>query len=231
MSRARVRVALAPPAPGAIPAPACAVAIDVLRATTTLAHARRNGAARIAPFARTDEAIAFRAAHPGTLTCGERDGRIVPGFDLGNSPAEFMRERVEGRTLAFASTNGSRALLAAERCHRRLLASFANLSATLAALEHESEIVIVCAGKLGTFALEDTACAGTLAAALAAKGVRLEGEGARLAATLACADAAEVRAVVTGSDHARWLLSLGEQFADDVHACATLDALDGPAEW
>src|SRR5262249_32538229 len=93
---ARVRVALAPPAPGARPAASGAAAIDVLRATTTLAWARAHGAARIVPFAETTAAIAYRDAHPGTLACGERDGRIVPGFDLGNSPAEFTRERVMG---------------------------------------------------------------------------------------------------------------------------------------
>src|SRR5262249_25152618 len=137
VTAARVRVALVPPAPGALPAGACAVAIDVLRATTTLAVARRNGAARIVPFATPEEALAFRAATPRALACGEREGRIVEGFDLGNSPAEFTRERVDGKTLAFASTNGSRALLAAARCRRRLLGSFAALSATVAALEQD----------------------------------------------------------------------------------------------
>ena len=109
MTPARVHVALVPPAPGSLPAGACAAAIDVLRATTTLAWARANGATRIEPFAETAAALAFRDRHPGCLACGERDGCIVPGFDLGNSPGEYTRERVAGRTLAFASTNGSRA--------------------------------------------------------------------------------------------------------------------------
>ena len=227
----RVRVALTPPAPGSLPASACAVAVDVLRATTTLAFARANGVARIEPYATTAEALAARAARPDTLACGERDGRIVPGFDLGNSPAEYARERVSGKTLAFASTNGSRALLAASRCRRRLLASFANLSATLAALAREPEVIVVCAGKLGGFAIEDTACAGTLAASLAAHGAGLENAAARLAATFACRDAADVRAAVTGSDHGRWLASLGEAFAEDVRVCSELDALHEACEW
>jgi 2-phosphosulfolactate phosphatase len=231
MSPARVRVALTPPAPGTLPASACAVAVDVLRATTTLAFARANGVASIEPFASTAEALAARAARPGTLACGERDGRIVLGFDLGNSPAEYTRERVAGKTLAFASTNGSRALLAGSRCQRRLLASFANASATLDALAREPEIVIVCAGKLGSFAIEDGACAGTLAASLASRGARLVDDASRLAATLACSDAAEVHALVTGSDHARWLTSFGEAFAEDVRLCATLDTLDAATEW
>jgi 2-phosphosulfolactate phosphatase len=227
----RVRVALVPPAPGSLPSDACAVAIDVLRATTTLAVARRNGAARIVPLATTLEALAYRAQHPGVLACGERDGRIVAGFDLGNSPAEYTRERVSGMSLAFASTNGSRALLAAARCHRRLLGNFVALTATVEALANEPDIWLVCAGKLGQFALEDAACAGTIAARLAAAGATLANAEARLAATLACADAGEARAVVTGSEHGRWLATLGEPFAADVEFCATLDQLQTRSEW
>jgi len=231
VTAARVRVALVPPAPGSLPADACAVAIDVLRATSSLTVARLNGAARVVPFATTSEAIAFRDRTPGTLACGEREGRIVPGFDLGNSPAEFTRERVAGKTLAFASTNGSRALLATSRCRRRLLGSFAALSAVVKALENERDVWIVCAGKLGRFALEDAACAGTIAARLAARGAEPANDEARLALKLACADAAEARAVVTGCDHGRWLASLGEAFAADVEFCATVDGLDSAASW
>ena len=231
MTAARVRVALVPPAPGALPAAACAAAIDVLRATTTLAVARRNGAARVVPFATPAEALEFRRRTPDTLACGEREGRIVEGFDLGNSPGEFTRERVNGKTLAFASTNGSRALLAASRCRRKLLGNFIALSATVEALRAESDIWLVCAGKLGSFALEDAACAGTIAARLATAGATLANDEARLAATLACADAAAVRALVTGCDHGRWLATLGDPFAADVEYCATLDHLNTCSEW
>lgn len=230
MTRPRVRVALVPPAPGSLPPSACAVAVDVLRATTTLAYARAHGVARIVPFASPAAAIAHRDAHPGTLACGEREGRIVPGFDLGNSPAEYGPERVRGASLAFASTNGSRALLAASRCRRRLLGAFVNLRATADALAGEAEVWVVCAGKLGRFALEDTACAGTLAAALEARGARLEGAAARFARTLACRDATEVRGVVAGADHGRWLVALGPAFANDVAVCGRLDALAVAAE-
>ncbi len=231
MSRARVRVALVPLAPGMLRPDCCAAAIDVLRATTTLSVARRNGATRVVPFSSTAEAIAFRDAHPGALACGERDGRIVPGFDLGNSPSEFTPERVAGRMLAFASTNGSRALLAASRCRRRLLASFATLSAVVEALAGERDVWLVCAGKLGRFALEDAACAGTIAARLQARGATLADDAARFVATLACADAAAVHAAVAGADHGRWLTSLGLSFAADVVSCATLDGLERAESW
>jgi 2-phosphosulfolactate phosphatase len=226
-----VRVALVPPAPGALPSDACAVAIDVLRATSTLAVARSNGAARAIPFATPAEALDFRRRTPGALACGEREGRIVEGFDLGNSPAEFTRERVNGKTLAFASTNGSRALLAAARCRRKLLGNFIALTATVDALRSESEVWLVCAGKLGRFALEDAACAGTIAAKLHAAGAKLANDEARLAATLACEDATAIHSAVTSSDHARWLATLGESFAADVEFCATADQFQTCFEW
>jgi 2-phosphosulfolactate phosphatase len=160
------------------------------------------------------------------LACGEREGRIVPGFDLGNSPFEYTAERVAGRTLAFASTNGSHAMRAIAGCGRRLIASFVNATAVTEALARRPLVRIVCAGKLGRFALEDAACAGWLCEQLARRGARLEGPEAHLALRLAPRDAGEVRALVQGSSHGRELRDLGPEYARDVEFCATLDALD-----
>jgi 2-phosphosulfolactate phosphatase len=105
------------------------------------------------------------------------------------------------------------------------------LSACVEALADEPDVVLVCAGKLGRFALEDAACAGTIAGRLAARGARLDGEGARFAATLAVDDATQVRALVEGADHGRWLQGLGPAFAGDVAFCATLDAQPTVVGW
>jgi 2-phosphosulfolactate phosphatase len=215
--------------PGASPAPDArwaGVAVDVLRATSTLTRARESGAARIVPFASPGEAIAYREAHPGALACGERGGRIVPGFDLGNSPWEFDRERVGGRTLAFASTNGSRAMLALAGCGQRCLGAFVNASAVVRALAPAARVAIVCAGKEGAFALEDAACAGWIVRGLLAAGAEAGNDAARLVAGIAPRDAGEVRALVEGSEHARALAAMGREYARDVAFCATLDALD-----
>jgi 2-phosphosulfolactate phosphatase len=220
----RVSVLLAPaPVP---PPSTCAIVVDVLRATTTLTVALQNGAREVVPVATTDEALAIRAGRAGTLACGEREGRIVGGFDLGNSPFEYTRERVTGKTLAFASTNGSQAMLAARGARRRLLAAFVNVSAAVEAVTSESEVAIVCAGKLGGFSYEDACCAGLLVARLERRGGIAEGAGARFARSIAPADANEVRALVEGSVHARYLASMGEAFARDVAFCAGLDTID-----
>src|SRR5262249_59076667 len=104
---------------------------DVLRATTTLTVAMTNGAARVLPASTPDEGLALREQHPGALLCGEREGFVLPGYDLGNSPMEYTPERVARKTLVFASTNGSQALRLAGGQSERVLAAFVNLSAAV----------------------------------------------------------------------------------------------------
>lgn len=236
-ARVRVRVALATgprPWPEAAGGGHLVVAVDVLRATSTLSLALANGAARIVPLTDTAEAIARRDAEPGSLACGERDGRIVPGFDLGNSPFEYTAERVRGRTLWFASTNGSWAMRhAAARgsgFDAWTLGSFVNATATLEGIGKDRDVLVACAGKLGRFALEDAAFAGWLCARLAGRGARLANDAARFAATLAPAGPAELRALVEGASHGRYLRSLGADFARDVAFCAAFDTVGGSFE-
>jgi len=200
------------------------VAIDVLRATSTLTVALGNGAARVVPLAEPQAALEMRERVPGTLACGERDGRKVPGFDLGNSPSEYTAERVAGRTLAFASTNGSRAFQSLAGCGRVVLASFLNVSAVALSLEQAEFVRIVCAGQLGAFAIEDAACAGWLCTALRRLGARLEGAASYAAVSLAPRDAAAVSALLQGAAHGRALRRLGSVFAADVDECARLDS-------
>ncbi|NOT33703.1 MAG: 2-phosphosulfolactate phosphatase, partial [Candidatus Eisenbacteria bacterium] len=192
-----------------------ALVVDVLRATTTLTAALSNGAREVIPVATPAEGFAARARRPDALLCGERGGRIVDGFDLGNSPFEYTAERVRGRTLVFASTNGSLALLAA-RGLRRVPASFANLTAAVDRVWRASGIVIVCAGKEGAFALvqprDQQAGAGSV----------LERECTFLAGA--------VRSLVEGSRHGRDLSAMGRDYARDVTWCATLDSMSAAFE-
>lgn len=207
------------------------VAVDVLRASSTLSRAKAAGAGRVLPFADTAAALAWRDRDPAALVCGERDGRIVEGFDLGNSPFEYTPGRVGGRTLAFASTNGSRAMLSLWGAGRRWLGAFVNASAVLRAIGDAPWVWITCAGKEGEPCEEDLAFAGWLCAALAARGWRLEGEAAHACAAAAPRSPDEVRALVEGSPHGRYLASLGPEFAADVRWCATFDALDSAHEF
>lgn len=208
-----------------------AVVIDVLRATTTLTVALAKGAARVVPVADPLAALEWKRRDPAVLLCGERGGLKIPGFDLGNSPAEYTFQAVSGRTLVFASTNGSRAMLASAECGVRRLGAFVNASAVAAAVADQPFVRLVCAGREGGFSLEDAACAGWLCEALAARGARIDGGRARLAMALAPRDAAGARTLLEGSAHGRALRALGPAFAADVEFCAGLDRVDRAFEF
>jgi len=143
-----------------------AVVIDVLRATTTLAHALEAKAARVVPCGDIDEARQTAAKLPAgsALLGGERGGLKIAGFDLGNSPAEYIAETVAGKTVVFTTTNGTRALLRAREADRIVTVAFANLNAVVAWLARQARAVhLVCAGTDGHITLEDVLCAGAIA--------------------------------------------------------------------
>jgi 2-phosphosulfolactate phosphatase len=174
--------------PGLVPparlAGGVAVVVDVLRATTTIVHALAAGCAAVRPCRDVDEARRLADGLPAgkVLLAGERGGRPLPGFELGNSPGEFTPARCRGTTLVLTTTNGTAALLHAAAADRVLLAAFVNFSAACERLRREARpIHVVCAGDAGEVALEDALLAGALVEALCDQpGARLN-DGARLA--------------------------------------------------
>lgn len=140
-----------------------AVVIDVLRATTTIVHALAAGCLAVRPIAEVKEArkLAESLAAGKVLLGGERDGKPQPGFDLGNSPGEYVPSRCRGKTLVLTTSNGTRALLHASMAERVLVGAFVNFSAVCEQLKKESRpIHILCAGEAGGVALEDALLAG-----------------------------------------------------------------------
>ena len=91
------------------------VLIDVLRASTTIATALYNGAKEVIPVATVEAAMKIVGNLSGevTLLGGERNGKMIDGFHLGNSPAEYTEQRVRGKSIVFTSTNGSQAFVKA----------------------------------------------------------------------------------------------------------------------
>ena len=140
------------------------VVIDVLRTTSTMVEALVNGAYGVYPAASTEEAIELVSSlgRDDTLLCGEYKGLMVDGFDLGNSPREFSAKAVADKWLVMNTTNGTRAFRMAEGADRVLACCLLNLDAVVDAVAGVEELVVVCAGRGGTFAVEDALCAGTL---------------------------------------------------------------------
>jgi len=147
--------------------PECAIAVDVLRATTTMATVLAAGGEAIQVFSDLDQLMEVSEAWPTEkrLRAGERGGAKVPGFDLGNSPLDCTPELVQGRRLFISTTNGTRALQRVQDAKIVLASAFTNRAAVVQyLLEQQPETVwIVGSGWEGSFSLEDTACAGAIA--------------------------------------------------------------------
>ena len=139
------------------------VVIDVLRATTTIIHALAAGAKEVVPLLEVEEAQELaRKLAPSAVLGGERGGKRIAGFDLGNSPLEYTPVIVGGKTLVFTTTNGTRAMLRCRQARRILIAGFVNFSAVCRELAEEDVIEIVCAGTDGHVTREDTLLAGAI---------------------------------------------------------------------
>ena len=161
-----------------------AVVIDVLRASTTIISALAHGAAGIRPVLTIDEARALAAgggpgSSPDALLGGERGGLRIEGFDLGNSPLEYSRDRVAGRRIVITTTNGTAALDACSAAVEVLIGAIVNRSAVaarareLAKAHGITAIHLVCAGTDGHVTEEDLLTAGAILDA----GSRLPGAG------------------------------------------------------
>jgi 2-phosphosulfolactate phosphatase len=140
------------------------IVIDQLRASSTICQALASGAARVIPFLDVDEtkAAAAKLDRSQFVLGGERHGKIIDGFDLGNSPLEYTPEAVSGKALLFTTTNGTRALHHARHARRTLLGCALNRRAIAEAVADEPRVDILCAGTDGVVTGEDILAAGAL---------------------------------------------------------------------
>jgi 2-phosphosulfolactate phosphatase len=145
------------------------VIIDVFRASSAICTAFANGAVAIIPVAEIEEAREFK--RKGFLVAAERDGFVLDFADFGNSPFNFTREKVEGRTIAYSTTNGTQLIHKASSAHSVVIGAFLNISALCKWLTgQERDVVLFCAGWKDKFNLEDTVCAGAIGERLMASG-------------------------------------------------------------
>ncbi len=202
--------------------------LDVLRATSVMVAGLANGAAGFVPALEISEALALRARHPDALLAGERDGLRITAeqsggveFDLGNSPREYTRQRVAGRTLISTTTNGTRALRACARARSVVVASFLNLDATADWLAQQAteRILLVCAGTAALPAWEDIVGAGALCEMLVHRcaGAELL-DSAEVARGVHGEVRGDVRGAISRSQNGRRLMA-NENLRDDVEFC------------
>ena len=146
------------------------VVIDVLRAFTVSAYALAGGARGLLLVRTVEEARALRAErYPDALLAGEVGGRLIPGFDLNNSPALMQTSDVRGRLVIQRTGAGTQGAVNARHATHLLVGALTNAQATvtyaakLAATDASHQITLVpTAGTVedeGPRAIEDEVCA------------------------------------------------------------------------
>lgn len=145
------------------------VVLDILRASSSICMAFENGAKSIIPVATVEEAKEYKKK--GYLVAAERDGFVLDFADFGNSPFNFTRERVAGKTIVYSTTNGTGIVQKAKDAYAIVVGSFLNISSLVDWIfEQDKNVLLFCAGWKNRFSLEDTLSAGAFAERLIESG-------------------------------------------------------------
>lgn len=200
------------------------VIIDVLRASSVMTTALYNGAKAILPVSSPELALAaFNNYNKGeALLCGERNAVRIEGFDLGNSPREFTRQRIQDKVIILTTSNGTVAINQAMEANELFVASFLNISSIANHLTHKTkELVILCSGTNGEFSMDDGLCAGMLISLLSQTNeIEVDDSGIVLKAFYE-ANESDIYAGLSNCRHLNYLINNG--FEKDVLFCLRVD--------
>ncbi len=202
------------------------VIIDVLRASTTICTALRNGAREVIPTPDIENATKISANLSGGshLLGGERQGKKIDGFDLGNSPFEYTQEKVGGKTIVFTTTNGAAAIYKCRYASIALVGTFVNISSIVQTIiDIGGTWTILCSGRQGEFSVEDATCAGMIITKVEAA-TEVETDDAGLTATILYKNfKRSILGMMRKSAHGKYLISIG--FEEDLKFCAKIDSV------
>lgn len=135
------------------------VVIDIFRATSSICYGIENGAFAIIPVATVEECESYRDSD--FLLAAERNGEVVDGFDFGNSPFSYVKEKVAGKTIVLTTTNGTHAINMSRGANKIVIGSFLNISALCTWLKTQpNDVLLLCSGWKDKVNLEDTLFAG-----------------------------------------------------------------------
>lgn len=202
------------------------VVIDVLRTSTTMITGLSNGAKEIIPTDSIASAgMIGRNSEGQALLCGEKNGKLIQGFNLGNSIKEYSEEVVKGKILVFNSTNGTPSLIKSKFSRNCVVLGFVNMERVTHYLhELNEDFILLCAGRDGDFSLEDTVCAGMLVSRLtelAGKGKYSLTDSSLGASKIYKAYKKDLLKMMRESEHGQFLVSIG--FEDDLISSAEID--------
>ncbi|TDQ06677.1 2-phosphosulfolactate phosphatase [Pedobacter metabolipauper] len=196
------------------------VVIDVLRATSSIVYGINNGAEAIIPVANVEDCLTY--ADQGFLLAAERNGEVVEGYDFGNSPFSYTKEKVGGKTVVLTTTNGTKALhMASTTAHQVVIGSFLNLKSLCNWLKvQDKDVLLLCAGWKDNFNLEDTLFAGAVVAELRKDFTHFD-DSCVAAEDLYQLAKDDLRAYLHKSSHSHRLAALNIE--EDVKFCLQLD--------
>jgi len=203
------------------------IVVDVLRASSSVITLLEHGARPVIAAGSIEEARSLHKRLPGYLLCGERGGLPPPGFDYGNSPAEFSTLQLEGRGAILATSNGTRLLAQLADAPTVLVGCLLNrtavaMSAVGMARSRGLDISVLCSAAFSgsTFVLEDALGAGAIIEAALSVDSLEASDAARFARDAFLTARADLPGAVASSYHAGELIEAG--FGDDVAYCAEL---------
>jgi 2-phosphosulfolactate phosphatase len=197
------------------------VIIDIFRATSSICYGIENGATAIIPVSLVEECAAYREKGLDYLLAAERDGKVVEGFDFGNSPFSYTKEKVAGKTVVLTTTNGTHALHLSRKAKKIVIGSFLNLTALSNWLKIQDEnILLVCAGWKNNFNLEDTLFAGAVVELLKGANFKLD-DPAIAANDLYQIGKHDINEYLKKTSHSERLKKLGIQ--KDIEFCLQVD--------
>jgi 2-phosphosulfolactate phosphatase len=206
------------------------VVIDILRATSSIVYGIDNGATAIIPVANVDDCLNY--SDKGYLLAAERNGSVVEGYDFGNSPFSYTKERVGDKTVVLTTTNGTKALhMARAKAKQGIVGSFLYLQSLCDYLKSRTEdVLLLCAGWKDQFNLEDTLFAGAVVQELRPYFEEFDDSGVA-AEDLYQLAKADLRAYINKSSHSHRLAALNieadVQFCLQLNLCQAIPVLEG----
>ena len=197
------------------------VVIDVLRATSVMVTAFKNGTQSIFPFENIDDTKQAYYLNNNGLLAGERKGLKIEGFHFGNSPLDFTPEKIDRKNIFMTTSNGTRAIKNAKGYDNLYIASYLNLSAVAnILLKDEKDTVILCAGTDDEFSLDDALCAGMIVNKISEQ-IKIQTNDATLSLQILANLSKNIKTTLENSKHYSYLKSIG--YENDLEYCIQKD--------
>ena len=201
------------------------VVIDMLRATSVIITAVNNGCTKVVPVLTIEEAVEMAREHrENFILGGERKALKIEGFDCSNSPLEFKKEIVLGKTVIMTTTNGTRAIKGSNVAKNILIGALINAKAIAEkTIQLDNDVVFVNAGTYGEFSIDDFICSGYIIDCILKKKKAILSDIA-FTSHYIYRENKDIIGYIKNAKHYKRITELGLQ--DDLNYCCQKDILD-----